>query len=278
MGTLNTLYAAEQITRTQFEPNTFDLLNEFSVAITETRQALQDIFSFSVLVNPIKASKGEGDMSGGAMNMMSRKFGSATAAYSDLIFFLLYVPCISVLGAIARESSRSWMLLSVLWGVNVAYSMATLFYQVATFTQHPLYSATAIAAVIMVNGLLIACFYRYRDHFQLVVRGGILILLPAHRRRMLSLRRRGVQTDAAARRAGTDGQSGRPRPEPATEATPGDSRSNVRTVGDDGPGRASGKRRYGCRCLPLLLVQRQLPAALLSVAFAGHLVHRAQSK
>uniref|UniRef100_UPI00214AA92C nucleoside recognition domain-containing protein n=1 Tax=Klebsiella pneumoniae TaxID=573 RepID=UPI00214AA92C len=42
----------------------------------------------------------------GAMGVMGSKFGSAAAAYSYLIFVLLYIPCISVMGAIARESSR----------------------------------------------------------------------------------------------------------------------------------------------------------------------------
>lgn len=166
VGTLNTLYTAEQITRTPFEPEAFDLLDELSGAMTETWQGLQDVFSFSVLANPIEASKGDGEMSGGAMGMMSSKFGSAIAAYSYLIFVLLYVPCISVLGAITRESSRGWMLLSALWGVNVAYSLATLFYQTATFMHHQLYSAMTMAAVIVVNGLLIACLYRCRDRFQ----------------------------------------------------------------------------------------------------------------
>lgn len=166
VGTLNTLYTAEQITRTPFEPASFNLLDELSGAMTETWQDLRAVFSFSVLANPIEASKGDGEMSGGAMGLMSSKFGSAIAAYSYLIFVLLYVPCISVLGAITRESSRGWMLLSALWGVNVAYSLATLFYQTATFVHHPLYSAMTIATVIIVNGLLIACLYRCRDRFQ----------------------------------------------------------------------------------------------------------------
>lgn len=32
------------------------------------------------------------------------------------------------MGAIARESSRGWMGFSILWGLNIAYSLATLFY------------------------------------------------------------------------------------------------------------------------------------------------------
>lgn len=47
---------------------------------------------------------------------MGSKFGSAAAACSYLIFVLLYIPCISVMGAIARESSRGWMTFSILWG------------------------------------------------------------------------------------------------------------------------------------------------------------------
>lgn len=43
-------------------------------------------------------------------------FGDAAAAYSYLIFVLLYIPCISVMGAVARESSRGWMTFSILMG------------------------------------------------------------------------------------------------------------------------------------------------------------------
>ncbi|MBE1013596.1 hypothetical protein IH763_25900, partial [Escherichia coli] len=49
-------------------------------------------------------------------------FGSPIAAYSYLVFVLLYVPCVTAMGAIARESSKGWMAFSVLWGLNVAYS------------------------------------------------------------------------------------------------------------------------------------------------------------
>ncbi len=37
-------------------------------------------------------------MATGAMGVMGSKFGSAAAAYSYLIFVLLYIPCISVMG------------------------------------------------------------------------------------------------------------------------------------------------------------------------------------
>ena len=43
-----------------------------------------------------------------------------------LIFVLLYVPCISVMGAIARESSRGWMGFSILWGLNTGLGFLCL--------------------------------------------------------------------------------------------------------------------------------------------------------
>jgi ferrous iron transport protein B len=133
VGTLNTLYTAEDIQNEEFNPQTFSLGDELLAAVDETWQSLKDTFSLSVLANPIEASKGDGEMATGAMGVMGSKFGSAAAAYSYLIFVLLYIPCISVMGAIARESSRGWMTFSILWGLNIAYSLSTLYYQTVSF-------------------------------------------------------------------------------------------------------------------------------------------------
>lgn len=163
VGTLNTLYTAEHINNAEFDAANFNLLRELSGAVKTTWQGLKDTFSLSVLSNPIEASKGEGEMGISSMGMMSSKFGSGISAYSYLIFVLLYVPCVSVMGAIARESSRGWMTFSILWGLNLAYSLATLFYQIATFGQHPQYSLTAIALVVLVNLLILYALRRVRS-------------------------------------------------------------------------------------------------------------------
>lgn len=163
VGTLNTLYTAENIQQEEFNPADFNLLDELGAAAGETWQSLKDTFSLSVLANPIEASKGDGEMATGAMGVMSSKFGSAAAAYSYLIFVLLYIPCISVMGAIARESSRGWMGFSVLWGLNIAYSLSTLFYQVASYSQHPRYSLTCILSVILFNVVVLGLLRRARS-------------------------------------------------------------------------------------------------------------------
>ncbi|MBS0848255.1 Fe(2+) transporter permease subunit FeoB [Citrobacter sp. JGM124] len=163
VGTLNTLYTAEDIHNDDFDPATFNLLDELQDAVAETWDGLKETFSLSVLANPIEASKGDGEMAGGAMGTMSTKFGSEAAAYSYLIFILLYIPCISVMGAIARESSRGWMMFSVLWGLNLAYSLSTLYYQSVMFSAHPRYSLTCILTVIIFNILLVWGLRRARS-------------------------------------------------------------------------------------------------------------------
>ena len=163
VGTLNTLYTAENIQEEAFNPAEFHLGDELYSAVNETWQSLKETFSLSVLANPIEASKGDGEMATGAMGVMSEKFGSASAAYSYLIFVLLYIPCISVMGAIARESSRGWMGFSVLWGLNIAYSLSTLFYQTVNFRQHPQFSLVSILAVVLFNVVLLGMLRRARS-------------------------------------------------------------------------------------------------------------------
>ncbi|WP_354691519.1 Fe(2+) transporter permease subunit FeoB [Phytobacter sp. RSE-02] len=163
VGTLNSLYTAEHIQKAEFNPAEYSLSDELIAALDETWSSLKNTFSLSVLANPIEASKGDGEMAEGTMGVMSEKFGSAAAAYSYLIFVLLYTPCISVMGAIARESSRGWMGFSVLWGLNIAYSLATLFYQAVSFDEHPVYSLTCILAVILFNVIVIGGLRRARS-------------------------------------------------------------------------------------------------------------------
>ncbi len=169
VGTLNTLYTAENIHEDAFDAANFNLPEELQGAAQETWQSLKETFSLSVLANPIEASKGDGEMATGAMGVMNSKFGSEAAAYSYLIFVLLYIPCISVMGAIARESSRGWMGFSILWGLNVAYSLATLFYQSVTFHQHPQYSLICLLAVVLFNALLLTGLRRARSRVDIAL-------------------------------------------------------------------------------------------------------------
>jgi ferrous iron transport protein B len=161
VGTLNSLYTGEDVQSGGFNPEEFNLLAELTGSLTATWEGLKGAVSLGALANPIEASKGDGEMAAGQMGVMSAKFGSVFAAYSYLIFVLLYVPCVSVMGAIAREAGRNWMLFSFFWGLNVAFSIATLFYQSVTFSEHPAYSAICLFSVIVVNVVLITLLRKW---------------------------------------------------------------------------------------------------------------------
>ena len=146
VGTLNALYMAEPQNAPDAAPAP-GLTAVFASALDETWQNLKAAISPQTLFNPVEASKGDGEMSQGAVGIMQTMFGSSLAAYSYLVFVLLYVPCVSVMGALAKEAGRQWMWFALIWGTLMAYGAATLIYQIGTFTQHPGFSLLCVAAI-----------------------------------------------------------------------------------------------------------------------------------
>ena len=70
------------------------------------------------------------------IGIMHIKFRNPIAAFSYLLFVLLYFPCISAITMIARELNKAWAAFSVVWSTLLAYTIAVIFYQVATFGMH----------------------------------------------------------------------------------------------------------------------------------------------
>ena len=80
---------------------------------------------------------------------MKTMFPSTAAAFAYLLLVLLYFPCVAVVGAIARESSVRWAAFVALWSTGLAYCVSTLFYQFATFSEHPVYSASWMIGILV---------------------------------------------------------------------------------------------------------------------------------
>lgn len=91
----------------------------------------------SVLANPIAATAPDSAMDPGVYGVMYQRFHHSAAAFSYLLFVLLYVPCVTTMAAMSRELNRGWTVFSVAWSFFVAYAVAVGFYQVATFRLHP---------------------------------------------------------------------------------------------------------------------------------------------
>jgi len=84
----------------------------------------------------------------GTFGAMQDRFGSHAAAFAYLLFVLLYVPCIAAVAAIRRETTLRWTLFVAGWTTGLAYAVATVFYQAATFVHHPASSAAWIAGML----------------------------------------------------------------------------------------------------------------------------------
>ncbi|MBM97104.1 MAG: ferrous iron transporter B [Oceanospirillaceae bacterium] len=79
---------------------------------------------------------------------MENLFGGQLAAFSYLVFVLLYTPCVATLGAMVREAGIRWMLFVAGWSTGVAYGSAVLVYQTGTWGQHPISSSVWIVTVL----------------------------------------------------------------------------------------------------------------------------------
>lgn len=86
---------------------------------------------------------------------MLAAFDGKAGAFTYLLFVLIYSPCVAAIAAIQRETGWKWMAFSVGYLTVLAWSLATLFYQLATFAAHPVQS-TVWAGAILLAGILFA--------------------------------------------------------------------------------------------------------------------------
>ncbi len=80
--------------------------------------------------------------------------GGAAQAYAYLLFVLLYLPCVATFAAMTKEMGLRHTLLAVAFVAVVAWSAATLFYQVAV-ARDPFWTAAPVALL----GLLVLAFW-----------------------------------------------------------------------------------------------------------------------
>ncbi|MDH5484255.1 MAG: Fe(2+) transporter permease subunit FeoB [Gammaproteobacteria bacterium] len=91
---------------------------------------------------------------------MAKRFDGQAGAFAYLLFILLYAPCVAATAAIYREAGRRWMLFALAWSTSMAYTTATVFYQLSRFEQHPLTSVAWIACLLSLIAMVIAYMHR----------------------------------------------------------------------------------------------------------------------
>jgi ferrous iron transport protein B len=159
VGTLDSLYSqvAAEDSGGGAEKAPFELLPalaDAAASIPENLSGLGDL-----VLDPLGLDVGdisdtettaqEQEVSVGVFGAMASRFDGRVGAFAYLLFILLYFPCVATVGAIARETGRTWAAFVAIWTTGVAYTTGTLFYQAATFNQHPGSSSAWIIGLVL---------------------------------------------------------------------------------------------------------------------------------
>lgn len=99
------------------------------------------------------------------IGLMQQLFATPIAAFSYILFVLLYMPCVATLGAIHKEAGGTWAFFSATWNTLLAYAVAVMTYQLGTFSEHPEQSLmwTGAMAAILLAGYFLLMEYGKRQ-------------------------------------------------------------------------------------------------------------------
>ncbi|OPX40020.1 MAG: ferrous iron transporter B, partial [Desulfobacteraceae bacterium 4484_190.3] len=166
VGTLNAMYAHldDAAGKEGEEEGSFDFWNgikEAFVSIPENLAGIAGSFldplGISIgNVSSIEAAAEEQGVSTSVFGSMTRLFDGKIGAFAYLLFILLYFPCVAAIAAVYRETNLNWTLFAGLWTTGLAYTAATIFYQIATIGSHP---AASIAWIAILTAILTAVFF-----------------------------------------------------------------------------------------------------------------------
>lgn len=154
VGTLDALYG--QLGQADQVPEAFYLSDSIKAAfmsipenISQLTDTLFDPLGLQVSEeSDIEQAAGLQEVNASTFKVMQAHFAGQIGAFAYLLFILLYFPCIAATAAIYRETNAKWTLFIVTWSTGLAYLFAVVFYQLATFFQHPWQSILWISSLI----------------------------------------------------------------------------------------------------------------------------------
>ena len=157
VGTLNNLY-----TSVDAEDEEFDLwasLQDAVLSIPENLMGLNFADPLGIEVGDLSDTSAlaeEQAVDASIFGNLQHHFVSGYAAFSYLIFILLYTPCVAAMGAYVREFGAKYARFIAVWTMGLAYGAAALFYQATHFNDHPVTSSLWIIGII---GSSLAIYY-----------------------------------------------------------------------------------------------------------------------
>ncbi|EKO3383051.1 Fe(2+) transporter permease subunit FeoB [Vibrio fluvialis] len=161
VGTLNNLY-----TSAQGDDAEYDLMGSLKDAVMSIPENLMGLnFSdpLGIEVGDLSDSASvaqDQEVDASIFGNLNNHFVTGYAAFSYLIFILLYTPCVAAMGAYVREFGTRYARFIAVWTMGLAYASAALFNQAAHFSESPVSSATWIGGILLVCALVYSLLKR----------------------------------------------------------------------------------------------------------------------
>jgi len=152
VGTLNNLYSTQQAEES-IEIGIFGKLNIAIQTIPENLFGLNISDPLGIGIGnaaDLEASADELGVDLAVYTNIQKAFVSKEAAFSYLLFILLYAPCAAAVGAIVNEVGANWAKFVVIWTTTAAYIAAVCYYQIAIFSKQPLISSMYLVASALI--------------------------------------------------------------------------------------------------------------------------------
>lgn len=185
VGTLDSLYGRLALEEADSDEPPFDLLDALGAAAASVPANLAAVVDG--LADPLGLDVGEitdrdlaaseQGVSRATFSAMELRFDGRAGAFAYLLFVLLYFPCVATIGAIVREAGGAWATFVAVWSTGIAYVVATVFYQGATFEQHPMVSTAWLTGLGLLLVVVFAALARWAENG----RRGTLAPAEAHR-------------------------------------------------------------------------------------------------
>lgn len=167
VGTLDALYTGMGGPAEGAEEEPFSLWPAIAGAFATVPANLVGVLD--TLVDPLGLSIGEvadRDLAAAEQGVTTATFGSMvtlfgswSAAFSYLLFVLLYFPCSAAIAAVYRETGPGWTLFAGAWTTGLAYLAASVFYQAVNFAARPQYALTVIGVGLAALVLSVVLMY-----------------------------------------------------------------------------------------------------------------------
>jgi ferrous iron transport protein B len=163
VGTLDALYTnlareASDAPVAQAPFSFWQAISDALATVPENLLGVKDLLTDPMAMNVGDISNAEAAAAAQSVNVdvfgaMSTRFDGQAGAFAYLLFILLYSPCVATIGAIRREAGGRWAAFVVAWSTGIAFIASSLFYQFATYRDHP---ESALGWIVVLSMVLVA--------------------------------------------------------------------------------------------------------------------------